>query len=51
MIATAAARHGGSTFHMNMFSMVKAAFEVAVMRLVSTAGRRFEKKLGECMVR
>ena len=45
-IAHTNAMHGGSTFHMNMFSIVKAAFEVAVMRLVSTAGRRFEK-IGE----
>src|SRR5687767_5054051 len=50
-IATTAARHGGSTFHMNIFSIVNAALEVAVIRLVSTAGNRSEKKLGECMVR
>ena len=51
MIAPAEARHGGSTFHMNMFSIVNVAFDVAVMRLVSTAGIRSEKKLGECRVR
>jgi hypothetical protein len=39
-IAATVAAHGGSTFHMNMFSAVKNAFEVAVTRLVSVPGRR-----------
>ena len=42
-IAAIVAMHGGSTFQTNMFSTVKTAFEVAVMRLVSMPGRRSEK--------
>ena len=42
-IAATVAAHGGSTFHMNMFSAVKIAFEVAVTRLVSVPGRRSAK--------
>ena len=34
---------GGSTFQTNMFSTVKIAFDVAVIRLVSMPGRRSEK--------
>ena len=37
-IAATVATQGGSTFQMNMFSIVKTAFEVAVMRLVSMPG-------------
>ena len=37
------ATHGGMTFHTNMFSIVKTAFDVAVMRLVSVPGRRSVK--------
>jgi hypothetical protein len=40
MMAPSVATQGGSTFHTNMFSMVKMAFEVAVMRLVSMPGNR-----------
>jgi len=42
-IAAIVAAHGGSTFQTNMFSTVKIAFDVAVMRLVSIPGRRSEK--------
>ena len=42
MAATVAAQ-GGSTFHMNMFSAVNMALEVAVTRLVNMPGRRSEK--------
>ena len=42
-IAATVAAHGGSTFHTNMFSAVKMAFEVAVTRLVSVPGRRSAK--------
>ena len=42
-IAAIVAMHGGSTFQTNMFSTVKTAFEVAVMRLVSIPGSRSEK--------
>ena len=42
-IAVMVAIHGGNTFQMNMFSTVKTAFEVAVMRLVSIPGSRSEK--------
>ncbi len=42
-IAAIVATHGGSTFQTNMFSTVKIAFEVAVMRLVSIPGIRSEK--------
>ena len=37
------AMHGGNTFQTNMFSTVKTALEVAVMRLVSVPGSRSEK--------
>jgi hypothetical protein len=37
-IAETVARHGGSTFHTNMFSIAKTALEVAEMRLVSVPG-------------
>ena len=42
-IAPRVATQGGNTFQTNMFSMVKTAFEVAVMRLVSTPGSRLAK--------
>ena len=42
-IAANVATHGGSTFQTNMFSAVKTAFDVAVMRLVSMPGRRSAK--------
>ncbi len=42
-IATIVAMHGGNTFHTNMFSTVKTAFEVAVIRLVSMPGSRSMK--------
>ena len=42
-IAATVATHGGNTFHMNMFSAVKTAFDVAVTRLVSMPGRRSAK--------
>lgn len=42
-IAPAVATQGGSTFQTNMFSIWKTAFDVAVMRLVSTPGRRSAK--------
>jgi hypothetical protein len=35
--------HGGSTFQTNIFSMVKTALEVAVIRQVSIPGNRSEK--------
>jgi hypothetical protein len=35
--------HGGSTFQTNIFSTVKMALDVAVMRLVSIPGSRSEK--------
>ncbi len=38
-----AAAQGGITFHTNMFSAVKIAFEVAVMRLASVPGCRSAK--------
>src|SRR5215475_401821 len=50
-IATNVATQGGMTFQTNMFSTVKTAFDVAVMRLVSIPGRRFAKELGACAVR
>ena len=43
LIAAIVAMHGGNTFQTNMFSTVKIAFEVAVIRLVSMPGRRSEK--------
>ena len=43
LIAAIVAMHGGSTFQTNMFSTVKIAFEVAVIRLVSMPGSRSEK--------
>ena len=42
-IAATVAMHGGSTFQTNIFSTVKTALDVAVMRLVSIPGRRSEK--------
>ena len=42
-IAETVAMHGGNTFQTNMFSTVKTAFDVAVMRLVSIPGRRSVK--------
>ena len=42
-IAAMVAMHGGNTFQTNMFSTVKTAFDVAVMRLVSIPGSRSEK--------
>ena len=42
-IAAIVAMHGGNTFQTNMFSTVKTAFDVAVIRLVSMPGRRSEK--------
>ena len=42
-IAATVATQGGSTFHTNMFSAVKMAFEVAVTRLISVPGRRSAK--------
>jgi hypothetical protein len=42
-IAHTVARHGGMTFHTIMFSIVKNAFEVAVIRLVSVPGERLAK--------
>ena len=42
-IAATVATQGGSTFQMNMFSVVNTAFEVAVMRLVSMPGSRSAK--------
>ena len=42
-IAATVAMQGGSTFQTNMFSTVKTAFDVAVMRLVSMPGSRSEK--------
>ena len=43
VIAAIVAMHGGNTFQTNMFSTVKMAFDVAVMRLVSMPGSRSEK--------
>jgi len=42
-MAATVAMHGGSTFQTNMFSTVKTAFDVAVIRLVSMPGSRSEK--------
>ena len=42
-MAQTVARHGGSTFHTSMFSTVKSALDVAVMRLVSVPGERLAK--------
>src|SRR6188474_1394774 len=50
-IAQIVAMQGGSTFHTSMFSTVKSAFDVAVMRLVSVPGERLAKKLCACPVR
>src|SRR5260370_30021887 len=50
-IAVTVAMHGGSTFQTNMFSTVKTAFEVAVIRLVSIPGSRAEKELAARPVR
>jgi hypothetical protein len=43
MMATTVAAHGGITFQTNMFSSVKTAFEVAVIRLVKVPGMRSAK--------
>src|SRR5260370_40253703 len=45
-IAATVAMHGGSTFQTNMFSTVKTAFDVAVIRLLSIPGSPSGKKLG-----
>jgi hypothetical protein len=42
-MAQTVARQGGIKFHTNMFSIVKNAFDVAVMRLVSVPGGRLAK--------
>ena len=42
-MAQIVARQGGSTFHTSMFSTVKSALDVAVMRLVSVPGERLAK--------
>ena len=42
-IAATVAAHGGITFQKNIFSLVKTAFEVDVMRLVSVPGIRSAK--------
>ncbi len=42
-IAATVAMQGGNTFQTNMFSTVKTALDVAVMRLVSMPGSRSEK--------
>ena len=42
-IAATVAMQGGNTFQTNMFSTVKTALDVAVMRLVSIPGSRSEK--------
>jgi hypothetical protein len=42
-IAQTVAMQGGSTFHTNMFSTVKNALDVAVMRLASAPGDRLAK--------
>ena len=42
-IAASVAAQGGNTFHIDMFSTVKTAFEVAVTRLVSMPGSRSAK--------
>ena len=42
-IAPSVATQGGSTFHMNMFSTVKMALEVAVIRLARVPGSRSAK--------
>src|ERR1700742_3401491 len=44
LIAAIVAKHGGNTFQTNMFSTVKIALDVAVIRLVSISGSRAEKK-------
>ena len=43
MMAPSVAMQGGSTLHTNMFSMVKTAFDVAVIRLVNVPGSRLKK--------
>jgi hypothetical protein len=43
VMAERVATQGGRTFETSMFSTVKAAFEVAVMRLVSVPGSRSVK--------
>ena len=42
-MAETVAMHGGNTFQTNMFSHVKTALDVAVIRLVSIPGNRSEK--------
>jgi hypothetical protein len=42
-IAATVATQGGNTFHMNIFSAVNMALEVAVTRLVNMPGSRSEK--------
>ena len=42
-MAPTVAKHGGATFHTNMFSIVKTALDVAVTRLVNTPGIRLAK--------
>ena len=42
-IAAIVAAQGGNTFHIDMFSTVKTAFDVAVTRLVSMPGMRSAK--------
>ena len=43
MMAPTVAMHGGSTLQTNMFSMVKTAFDVAVIRLVNVPGNLLRK--------
>ena len=42
-IAATVAAHGGNTFHIDMFSTVNTAFDVAVTRLVNIPGKRSAK--------
>ena len=51
MIAPTAAAHCGITFHTAMFSSVKTAFDVAVMREASVPAAESTKKEGACPVR
>ena len=43
VLSVMVAIQGGNTFQTNMFSTVKTALDVAVMRLVSIPGNRSEK--------
>jgi hypothetical protein len=43
MMAESVATQGGNTLQTSMFSTVKAAFDVAVMRLVKVPGSRSVK--------